>query len=189
MRWNILPCLELLARTLWGEQWKANGNVTEWKSTEQRKRKWISVSLFLGVTLSFRQASIIVTLLLLMTTSRNLLGWEVPSHSEDRPTRDGVCVVCRGWGQRAGFSPAVGKEHLVQSTSTAGWAELCVVRRRWWWHSPSSVVRMKDSGVLSGRGGVSLPSAAQQKIINKQRDFKRLYAFSWNDRHVFDSQG
>lgn len=68
-------------------------------------------------------------------------------------------------------------------------------------HSLSSVVRMKDSGVLSGRGGVRLSSAAQQKIINSNfkflnieqeihfwflcgrvcYDFTHWYTFSWTD--------
>lgn len=48
-------------------------------------------------------ALVIFTLLLFITPSRNFLGCEEPSHSDDRPTLGEGCGVSNSCGQRAGF--------------------------------------------------------------------------------------
>lgn len=133
--------------------------ITEWKDPDWRKGIWVSSACY-----SFGWLDI--TLLLLITTSRNFLGWEVPSHSDDKPILREGCVVCNGCGQRAVSLSTVGKEHFIYNKNCCISSIVCLFYKEEMINSLSSVVRTKDSGVLSGRGGVRFSSAAQPKIIN-----------------------
>lgn len=72
-----------------------------------------------------------VTLLLFLTTSRNFLACEVPSHSNDEPGLGGGRVVCEGGGQRVVVCwRTAGEEPSPSSERTSGDSEgLCGGRR------------------------------------------------------------
>lgn len=104
-----------------------------------------------------------ITLLLLIPTSRDMdLDWEAPSHSEDVPILCEGCSVGKGFWQREFCLCTVDKKHLFflqQNPCVSLGVDAVAI------HSPPSVVWMKDSGVLlTGRGGVTLSSAAWAKV-------------------------
>lgn len=92
-------------------------HINHW--TEKHEYRKISqwVSLYCVLTThhnpQFLISFIVITLLLLKTTSRNFLGWAVPSHSDEKPTLGKTHVVSEGRGWGAVFSCAVGKGHFT----------------------------------------------------------------------------
>ena len=71
--------------------------------------QWVS----LFCVLTTLEPPVFFTLLLLKTTSRNFLGWAVPSHSDEKPTLGKTQVVSEGRGWGAVFSWAVAKGHFT----------------------------------------------------------------------------
>lgn len=112
-----------------------------------------------------------------MTASWKFLGWEVPSHSDDIPTLVEGCAISNGCGKMAvGSWTKQTKKQIKKKQKTHRHRVLLfkytavaiAAIKQVMVYSLSSVARMNDCRVLSGRGGVGLRSAAQSNTTNRK---------------------